>query len=212
MTELRLASNDIDLGAGAESTQVAWTMSKRGEAFVVSFYQRMMLQGRMFQVLNGTISAPEVGDVVITDTAAEMATSARLGTTVIPVSTNVNANLATGTLHEWAGKSVGALHTIGTQFIALNLKLGGNAANSYSTVSSAGGVAVAAELATTTRRHWSYSQPIAAGAYQTTYDWNPRVPPLLVGPACYYVQIAATTTGPSYFASYDFIELPSNLA
>lgn len=211
MTDLRLTTNDVDLGAPAESTRTAWTMTKRGEAFVMSFYQRMMFQGRVFQVLNGTISAPEVGDVVLTDQAAEMATSARLGTTVIPISTNVNVNLGTGTLHEYAGKSVGTLHTAGTAFIALPLKLGGNAAASYSTVSSAGGVAVAAELATTTRRHWSYSQPIAAGAYQTTYDWVPKVPPLLVGPACYYVQIAATGTGPSYFASYDFIELPSAL-
>jgi len=112
---------------------------------------------------------------------------------------------------ESAGKSVGAAHTVGTAFVALPLKMGGGAASTYSTCATAGGVAVAAELATTTRRHWSWSQPIAAGAYQTTYDWNPRVPPLLVGPACYYVQIAATTTAPDYYASYDFIELPTHL-
>ena len=211
MSDLRVTVQDTDLSAGAEGTLMAWTGTKRGEAYILSFYDRMMFQGRCFQVLNGTISAPEVGDVVITDTAAEMATSARLGTTIIPVYTNVNFNLAGGTLFESAGKSVGVIHTAGTAFVALPLKLGGNAAVSYSTVSSAGGVAVTAELATTTRRHWSWSQPITAGAWDTWYDWNPKVPPLLVGPACYYVQIAGTTTGPSYFSSYDFIELPSSL-
>jgi hypothetical protein len=47
------------------------------------------------------------------------------------------------------------------------------------------------------------------GAYFSTYDWQPRTPPILVGPRCYYVQIAATGTGPSYFASIDYIELPT---
>ena len=211
MSDLRTTVKDTDLDAGAEGTLMSWTGTKRGEAFIMNFYQRMIFQGRGYNVLNGTISVPEVGDVVITDTAAEMATSARLGTTIIPISTNVNFNLAGGTLFESAGKSVGAAHTAGTAFIALPLKIGGNAAVSYSTVSSAGGVAVAAEVTTTTRRHWSWSQPIVAGAWPTIYDWNPKVPPLLVGPACYYVQIAGTTTGPSYFSSYDFLELPSSL-
>lgn len=210
MTDYRTIVKDTDLDNGAEGTLMSWTGTKRGEAHIVDFYERMMFAGRCFQVRAGTISAPVVGDVVITDTAAEMATSANLGTTIIPISTNVNFNLAGGTLFESAGKSVGAAHTVGTAFVALPLKLGGNAAASYSTVSAAGGVAVAAEVTTTTRRHWSWSQPIAAGAWDTWYDWKPKVPPILTGPACYYVQIAGTGTGPSYFASYDFIELPSS--
>jgi hypothetical protein len=211
MSDIRAVVRDADLDAGAEGTFMALTATKRGEVFIQSFYERMMTQGRCFNVLNGTISAPEVGDVVITDTAAEMATSARLGITIIPTFTNVNFNLAGGTLFESAGKSVGTIHTAGTAFVALPLKIGGNAAVSYSTVSSAGGVAVAAELATTTRRHWSWSQPITAGVWTTTYEYKPQIPAVLVGPACYYVQIAGTTTGPSYFSNYDFIELPSSL-
>jgi hypothetical protein len=211
MSDLRITAKDADLDAGSEGTLMAWTGTRRGEAFIMSFYERMAFQGRVFQVRAGTITTPIAGDVVITNSAAEMATSANAGTTFIPINTNIAQRLQPGTLAEDAGKSVGAIHTIGTAFVALPLKLGGNAANTFSTCSTAGGVAVAAELATTTRRHWSWSQPIVAGAYQTTYDWDPLVPPILTGPACYYVQIAATGTAQDYYASYDFIELPSSL-
>ena len=212
MSDLRIVVKDTDLDAGAEGTFMAWTGSKRGEAFIIDFYDRMMSQGRCFQVRAGTITTPIAGDVVITNSAAEMATSANLGTTFIPINTNIAMRLNPATLMESAGKSIGTIHTIGTAFVALPLKTGGSAAaNTFSTCATAGGVAVAAELATNTRRHWSWSQPIIAGAYQTTYDWSPRMPPLLTGPACYYVQIAATTTAPDYYASYDFIEMPSSL-
>jgi hypothetical protein len=138
-----------------------------------------------------------------------MAVDAASATTIIPIFTNVSVNLGTGTLHEYAGKSVATVSSAGDAFTPLNLLAGGSAAVSTARVDAAGGVTVTAETATTTLRHWSWSQPIAMGAYFATYDWQPRTPPVLVGPRCYYVQIAATTTGPSYFASIDYIELPT---
>ena len=209
MSDLRVQVGDSDLTLGAEGNPVSVKGSKRGEMYVVDFYTRMALAGRAYNVRAGTISAPFVGDVVITDQAAEMAVSCVTGMTIIPVSTNISFNLAAATLFESAGKSVGTAHTTGDVFVPLPLKIGGNASTSTCAADAAGGVAVAAEVATTTRRHWSWSQPIAAGAWPTWYDWNPAVPPILTGTACYYVQIGADTTGPSYFASFDFIELSS---
>ena len=210
MSDPRITVGDTDLTLGSESQPTSIKGTKRGEMFVMDFYTRMLFQGRAFNVRAGTISVPLVGNVPITDTAAEMATSAVLGTTIIPVSTNISYNLAAGTLFENGGKSVGVVHSAGAAFVALPLKMGGAAATTTSAVAAtAGTVTVTTEAATTTRRHWSWAQPIAAGAWPTWYDWKPKVPPLLTGPVCYYVQIAGTTTGPSYFASYDFIELPS---
>ena len=209
MSDIRAVVNDSSLSAGAEGNPMSLTATKRGELVMVDFYTAQALRGRAYNVTIGTISVPVVGDVLITDTKAELATSANTGTTLIPVSTNVSFNLAAATLFESAGKSVGAVHTIGTEQAALPLKIGGAAANTFTTASAAGGVVVAADVVTTTRRHWSWSQPIAAGAWPTWYDWNPKIPPVLTGPACYYVQVAGDTTGPSYYASYDFIELPS---
>ena len=47
-------------------------------------------------------------------------------------------------------------------------------------------------------------------AWPTIYDWQPLRPPVLVGPSCYYVQIASDTTGASYYASFDFLEVPTS--
>ena len=109
------------------------------------------------------------------------------------------------------GVVIDTLLTAGTVFTPLNLYIGGIQPRSTARVAAAGAVSVAEELATTTTRHWSYSNPIAvaAGSEMTGFDWQPIDPPALVGPSCFYVQIAATTTGPDYYASFDFVELPT---
>lgn len=192
-----------------ESTFTEGIASRLGLQAVMDFYTYMALSGAGYIVRAGTISAPVVGDVVITDTAAEMSADALSGTTIIPVYCNISYNLAAATLFEAAGKSVGAVSSAGTAFIPLPLRSNGSAAVSTARVSAAGGVTVTAELATTTPRHFSWSHPIAAGAWPTTYDWTPRTPPVLVGPRCFYIQIGADTTGPSYFASFDYLECPT---
>lgn len=207
MVDQRIYVAQDTLRAEGENTWTPSKGSKMGFQIAVDFYTQMAIEGRVFNVTAGTISVPVVGDVVLTDTAAEMAVDAASGTTIIPVYTNVSFNLAAGTLFESAGKSVATASSAGDAFVPLNLLAGGAASVSTARVDEEGSTTVTAELATTTLRHWSWSQPIAAGAWETTYDWQPRTPPVLVGPRCYYVQIAGTGTGPSYFASIDYIEL-----
>ena len=207
MVDQRIYVAQDTLRAEGENTWTPSKGNKMGFQIVIDFYTQMAMEGRIFNVRAGTKSDPVVGDVVLTDTAAEMAVDAASGTTIIPVYTNVSFNLAAGTLFEVAGKSVATASSSGDAFVPLNLKSGGVAAVSTARVDEEGTVTTTTELATTTLRHWSWSQPIAAGAYETTYDWQPRTPPVLVGPRCYYVQIAGTGTGPSYFASIDYIEL-----
>ena len=210
MTDNRLFVAQDTIGAAGESSWMSAKASKMGFQIVTDFYTQMAIEQRAFQVRAGTISVPLVGDVTLTDAVAEMCVDAATGTTVIPVYTNVSFNLAADTLFESAGKSQAAISASGTAFIPLPLYSGGVASTCIARVAAAGGVAVAGELATTVRRHWSWSQPIAAGAWDTWYDWEPRTPPILAGPACYYVQIAGgPTTAPSYFASFDYIELPT---
>lgn len=204
---------------GADGGFVNGMASRLGQQVVTDFYLHAALMGKAFEVRAGTITTPLVGDVVITDAAAEMASAAQSGTTIIPVYLNVAIRLGTGTLHEYAAKSAAvATMSGGTAFVPLPLRTlgsqGGAASAAVSTamVSAAGGVTVAAELATTTRRHWAYSNPVAVGAGHDApnLQWTPRVPPVLVGPASFYVQIAATGTGPSYYASYEFLEFQSD--
>ena len=209
MADQRIYVAQDRLDAAGENTWMAQKGTKMGYPIVIDFYTQMALEGRVFQVKAGTVTVPLVGDQPLQDGKAELCADAVKGTTIIPVNTNFSLNLGTGTLHENAGKSVGVVSSAGDAFVPLPLLQGGPAAGSTARVDPTGGVSVTAETSTTTRRHWSWSQPIAAGAYTTTYDWKPRTPPILVGPACYYVQLTATTTGPSYYAAFDYIELPT---
>jgi hypothetical protein len=168
----------------------------------------MAMEGRGYNLTGGTITAPIPGDIAITDTAAEACTDADTGLTIMPVYLNVSVeSLNGGTIPECAAKSVGAVSSAGTVAIALPLLIGGNTAMSTSRMNDAGGVTVTAELATTTRVH--FSNRITAQADFPLADHYFLVPPPLKGPACFYLQVAGTTAGPTYFFSYDFIELRS---
>ena len=200
------------LGAGfGNGATPGAQMNTLGQQVVMEFYQAMVLDGRGYQVRAGTLSVPIVGDVLITDAAAEMSVDAASGTTIMPMAVNISYNLAAATLFEAAGKSVATVSSAGTAFTPLPLKSDGAAAVSTARAATAGGVTVTAELATTTLRHFSWSQPIAAGAWPTWYDWQPLYAPVLVGARCFYVQIAADTTAPSYYSNIDYLELPTLL-
>lgn len=207
--------NQYAFGRAADNSTVQGIANRLGIEVIQDFYLYSVLMGAAFQVRAGTITTPLVGDVVITDTAAEMAIDATSGLTIIPVSMNLAVRLATGTLHEHAVKSVGTVSSAGTAFVPLPLRTtgpGGAAATAALTtarVQAAGAVTVTAELATTTLRHWEYANPVAAGAGNDPgiiQEWAPRMPPILVGPRCLYLQVAATTTGPSYYAHMDYLE------
>lgn len=213
MSDTRIYVAHDTLSAAGENTWTAAKGNKMGFPVVMDFYTQMALEGRVYQVRAGTITAPLTGDVAITDTAAEMCADAASGTTIIPVSCSVTLDAAGGDAFESAGKSVATVSSAGTAFVPLNLRSDGTAATSTARVQAAGSVTVTAELATTTLRHWEWSSEFVqdagteAGTYTHPYVWEPRVPPVLVGPRCFYVQIASATTGPVYFAHFDYIEL-----
>ena len=209
MSDIRGWVTQDTLGAADELSNVGVRISKRGEVVMMDWYTQMAMEGRVYQVKAGTITTPIVGDLLITDSAAEMCADAATGTTIVPTYANIAIRLGTGILHEYAAKSVGAVSTAGTAFVPLPLFLGGAFSASTARAATAGGCTVGAEVNTTTRRHWAVNNPlvVAAGHDISTHEWNPVHAPTLVGPACFYVQIAASGTGPSYYASFDYVEL-----
>lgn len=206
-TEIGLVRS-ADQGLTDGSAQVG-TIDRSGALVVVDFFAKAILDGHGFQVRAGTLSAPLVGDVAITDTAAEFCVDTASGKVVLPVYQKITTNLGTGTLFEYATKSVATASSAGAAFVPLSLYPGHGDGTAVSTarVAAAGGVTVTAELATTTRVHWTAGQPIAMGAYVIDGTWAPMRPPVIPAAYCLYTQVAATTTGPSYFANLDFIEL-----
>lgn len=196
-------------GSASEGSLVALKSSKRGDLVVIDWFTEMALEGRVFQVKAGTITTPLVGDAPITDARAEFCADAIAGLTIIPAYLNVAVRLGTGILHEYAAKSVGAVSTAGTAFVPLPLFLGSGTPSLTTARVQAHAVTVTAEAVTTARRHWNYANPVVAGAghEMLTHEWTPAAPPALVGPACFYVQVAASGTGPSYYANFDYVEL-----
>ena len=183
------------------------TLDGTGAMVVIDFFAKAVLDNLGFQVRAGTITTPLVGDVAITDTAAEFCVDCASGYAIIPVFTQISVRAGTGTAHEMAVKSVATVSSAGTAFVPLPLYSGGRPAVSTARVTAAGGVTVTAELATTTLRHWEYAQQAVFTTGQVIIPaWEPLRPPVLNGARCLYTQIAAAGTGPSYYAHQDYLE------
>jgi len=196
-------------------------VTKRGELCVVDFYTQMALEGRAYQVRAGTVATGLAADSTLTDTAAQMAVSAPVETTIIPVSIRLALrDVATATTLQCAMKAVGAAHSAGTAFVPLPLLQGGPPCISTAAATTDGGCTVAAEALTTTRRLWEFealqtqsATVLAVGALGAiaSETYRPIVPYIGTGIACVYVQIASTTAFTLHFGALDFIELPTEL-
>ena len=211
--QLQVYVNQDSPRAEAESNWADLKGTKRGEVCVVDFLTEMVLEGRGYQVRAGTKSTAITGDVAITDTAAEQCVDAASGMTFMPFETMISVNNQGGDGFECAGKSVGAVSTAGTLFTPLPLYSGGTASRCTSRNKTAGGCTVTAELATTTRQHFHYSEEFVgdnANEEQVVgILWTPRIIPVCQGAACFYVQIASASTGPGYFVHTNWIEMPT---
>ena len=179
-----------------------------GQLIITDFYLAAILDGRGYQVRIGSITTPVVGDVLITDTAAEMCADAAAGTTILPVALNVDIESLGGTLPQIAAKSVATVSSSGTAFTPLPLKSDASASVSTARAQAAGSVTVTAEAVTTTPVHYMATLD---GVDDSKKHHEFRPPPVLVGAYCFYVQVAGVATGPSYFGSFDYLEFETLL-
>lgn len=188
------------------NSQSLMTLDASGSLVVMDFFAKAILDGKGYQVRAGTITTPLTGDVLITDTAAEMCSDATAGHVMIPIFLQADIEALGGTLPQVTAKSVATVSSAGTAFVPLPLKSGGAAAVTTARVAGAGGVTVTAELATTTLRHYAKTMAVA-GDVQAV--WEPLRPPVLNGARCFYVQVGSVTTGSTYFAHFDYLEFTS---
>ena len=211
MTDQRVYAKQQSVTRAGDNTWLSLRASRDGSPILFPWYFALAVEGKVYQVRLGTITAPLTGDVDITDTAAEAASEAAAGMTIIPLYANVDLEALGGTLPQACLKSVGALiTTLGTQFIPLPLRIGGPPASGRAAVAAAGGVAVAAEVNTTTRVLASGHTSAIGDVQPNLMDQLFEVPHVLVGPASVYLQVGTVTTGSAYFAFYDYAELLTN--
>ena len=208
MSDERVYAKQQNVPRATDDTWVSLRATRDGSPIVMPWLVALAIEGKCYQVRLGTITTPLSADIAVTDTAAESAAEAASGYVILPYRLNVNIEALVGTLPQIEFKSVGALiTTLGTAFTPLNLKIGGPAASARAAVAAAGGVAVAAELNTTTRQHFSLTQTVAG---DQVVDVTLAVPPVLVGAASVYLQIGSVTTGSTYFANYEFAEFTTS--
>lgn len=209
------------LSSSGVPTWIPERVTAQGERLMQDWLTYKLLQGKGFQIRAGTIATGVAMDSTVTDTAAEGCVDAVAGLTIVPINFNISFDeIATSTTNRVAVKAVGSVSSAGTVFTPLPLLQGGSAASASARVANNGGVTVAAELATTTRRLFQYNAvytqtpatdtsstagplaTVAAGAADLRYIGK--------GPACIYVQCAATTAFPLYFFSLDWVEMDSD--
>ena len=174
-----------------------------GALVVIDFYAKSILDGLGYQVQAGTITTPLTGDVLITDTKAELSADVIAGAIMIPIEAQVDIEALGGTLPQVAVKSAATVSSAGTAFVPLPLRSAAGASNATARVAAAGGVTVTAELVTTTLRHYAKTITVA-GDVQAR--WDPIRPPELDGARCVYLQVGSVTTGSTYFAHLNFLE------
>lgn len=191
----------------ASATEQALTIDSSGALVVIDFYAKAVLDGKGYQVRAGTVTTPLTGDVLITDTAAEMCADATSGQLIIPLELQVDIEALGGTLPQVAAKGVATVSSGGAAFVPLPLLRGGAAASTTARVAAAGGVTVTAELATTTTQ--LYTQTIATAAATQAF-WQPLRPPVINGAGCFYVQVGSVSTGSTYFAHFNYLEFASS--
>jgi len=185
-------------------------LNRRGELCVVDFYTQMAMEKRGFEVRAGALSATETGAASIATTAAEMCVDAVAGLTLIPVFFNVAVVTGAGTVQFFNLKVISTVSSAGTVRTPLPLWTDSTvAALSTGRMDDTGGVTVTADSATTTNCLFMWGGAEALGAYQLSRQWKPLLPAICAGAACIYAQIGATTSGPEYHATLQYIELPT---
>ncbi len=210
MTDLRVYTNQQSVARARDDSWVALRATRDGAPVMQPWLTALSVEGKVFQVKAGTITAPLTGDIALTDANAEMCADVLVDRTIIPIHMDVTfENLNGGTLPEVAAKSVGEVSSAGTAFVPLNLRIGGPASSATARVQAAGSVTVKAELATDTRRHFAASVAAVAD-FHIAENVKFKTPPIVVGPGCFYVQVAGVTAGPFYFADFDFVDLATS--
>ena len=218
MTDRRFNYGWVDSGleVPGQSSWQEMKISKRGETRIIDFISEMLQEGRCYQVRLGTITTPVAVDSVMTDARAELCYDALAGLTIIPIDIGIAARgIATATTFGAALKGAGEISSAGTAFAPLPLLQGGDGASGTARAAETGGVTVKAELVTDTVRIFEYEEV----STQTPVDGEGELKQLAEaaqtaklhyigkGPACIYLQLAATTAFPLTHSHLNVMEL-----
>ena len=215
------------LSPGGVPSWVPARVTAQGERVMIDWLTQKLLKGEGYHIRAGTVATGVAMDSTVTDTDAEMCIDAASGLTIVPVQFNIAFDeIATATTVRVAVKAVGTASNAGAVFTPIPLLQGGAGGSATARVEATGAVQVVGEVATqstpltATRRLWQYNAVYTetpatdtggyAGPLATLGAGMADLRYIGKGVACVYVQAAATTAFPLYFASLDFVEFDSD--
>lgn len=188
-------------------------LNRRGELVVNDFLQQAAIDGRCFNIALATPDTTASASTSYVATDPAIIFTVPTGTTVIPYHLNVCLEDAAGTdNYIIVGCDTADLYTSGGRAAstANNLRSDSPHTSNVGDIYEGDTAIVMVDPAAGERTLWSWCDPFvdAAGAHTGVVVWEPRVAPVLVGPATFYVHIYGSTA-PEFSFSIQYVEIPT---
>jgi len=190
-------------------------INKRGELIVTDWKEQAALDGRCFNFANLTPDTLITGTVDYAAATPEIIIVVPVGTTILPYYVCITHEDQAGTLNNIkVGFDTGNLYTSGgTVGSAINNLRTDDPFKSAITTAKNGHVAIVMVDPTASERfmfHWvdPFVHADDRGGHYII-EWKPRVSPVLVGPATFYVYDYSATTGAAYEYVVQWVEVPT---
>jgi hypothetical protein len=191
-------------------------LGRDGALVIKDWYTAMAEEGRVFNIALATPDTTMTGDVGYVVTSPGIAAVVPEGTVMIPVHLDVCFEDAAGTdNYIIVGCDEGDLGLSGGTAVSAcnNLRTDNPHASAISTKLACDTAAIAmTDPGASERTLFTYVNAFADATTSPPIQvvWEPRTPPVLVGPSTFYVYIYATSTAPEFSFSLQWVELPKN--
>lgn len=225
MAELQLGTlKDVELGVRKATSPsretsdgnvgAAWGL-RDGAVVTVDWYTAMALEGRVFNIANATPDTTMTGSVNYDATHPGVYVGVPDGAVMVPVHFDVVCEDAAGTdTHFHIGCDDAELYSSGGTAVSAcnNIRTDNPHASAVSAKYASDSAITITDPGATERILYNKVYAFANEADHEPYQvvWEPKAPPILVGPASFFVYIYAASTAPEYNFSLQWVELPKN--
>lgn len=221
MSDIRALAQQQNVSRSADANWVAHRATRDGSVFTANWFQAFALEGRVFSASAGSLATPvSAANAAVTSLRPMAVLRVPAATTIIPISVRVVPRAIAGTVNDFiiaycqndVGSATSTAMTAGPV--------------SFRTDAPLPSAVVARQLYTAdctaptnpielVHRADPYAQSAdAAGVslgIEVAFPDTPETAlPVLVGPASLLVYVGATTTGPTFYASFVWAEVPSS--
>ena len=190
-------------------------LSRDGALVTMDWYTAMALEGRVYNINVATPDTTMTAAVNYDATHPSVIAVAPAGTIMIPVFFNIALEDASGTdNHIIIGCDSANLYASGGTAVssAYNIRTDEPNASAVTVKYASDSAITVTDPGVGERILYNYINAFADATTSPALvvDWQPKAPPVLVGPATFFVYVWAASTASEYEFSFQYIELPNN--